>query len=66
MKTTNQNPWITYQVVAASGTKFTHFSRSENLAEARSEWEQKFNQKAASIALDTDDTELDFSDLFDA
>lgn len=58
--------WITYKVIAASGTKFTHFSRLNNLGEAQAEWEKKFNQKATSIALDDDDTELDFSDLFDA
>ena len=63
---TNQSPWITYTVTSESGIKFTHFSRSENLDEARSEWEKKFNQKATSIALDDDDTELDFSDLFNA
>ncbi|MBD1926498.1 hypothetical protein H6F74_09610 [Trichocoleus sp. FACHB-90] len=66
MTQTNQKPWNTYKVVAESSTTFTHFSRSENLAEAQMEWEQKFNQKATSIVLDEDDTELDFSDLFDA
>ncbi|MBD1935617.1 MULTISPECIES: hypothetical protein [Cyanophyceae] len=30
------------------------------------EWEQKFNQKAIEVALDDDESELDFSDLFEA
>ena len=55
--------WISYKIVAESGTTFTHPSKLENLSEAQAEWEQEFNQKAASIALD-DDTEADFSDLF--
>ncbi|MBD2047277.1 hypothetical protein H6F78_17040 [Coleofasciculus sp. FACHB-64] len=58
--------WITYKVVAKSGTTFTHFSRSSDLKKAQKEWEKKFNQKAKNIALDNDDTELDFSDLFDS
>ncbi len=58
--------WISYKITAESGMKFTHFSKLETLSEAQMEWEAKFNQKAASIALDDDDTELDFSDLFDA
>lgn len=57
--------WISYKIVAASGTNFTHFSQLENLTEAQAEWEKKFNQKAVSIAPDDDDTELDFSDLFE-
>jgi hypothetical protein len=57
--------WITYKVQAQSGATFTHFSRITNPTEAQSEWEEKFNQKAKSIALDDDDTELDFSDLLD-
>ena len=55
--------WISYKITAESGTTFTHPSKLENLREAQAEWEKKFNQKAASIALD-DDTEADFSDLF--
>lgn len=62
----NQNPWTTYKVIAEPGTEFTHFSRSEKLNEAQAEWEKKFNQKATSIELDNDDSELDFSDLFQA
>ena len=57
--------WITYKVEAQSGTVFTHFSRTSDLEKAQSEWEEKFSQKAESIALDDDDTDLDFSDLFD-
>ncbi len=57
--------WITYRIVAQSGTTFTHFSRFSNLKEAQEEWELKFGQKAKSIALDDDKDELDFSDLFD-
>ena len=56
--------WISYKIVAESGTTFTHPSKLENLSEAQAEWEQEFKQKAASIALD-DDTEVDFSDLFE-
>ncbi|MBD1833349.1 hypothetical protein H6F61_11835 [Cyanobacteria bacterium FACHB-472] len=58
--------WITYKLVAASGTKFTHFSKLNNLSEAQLEWEKKFGQKAVNIELDKDDSELDFSDLFEA
>ena len=56
--------WISYTITAESGTTFTHPSKLENLREAQAEWEAKFNQKATSIALD-DDTEVDFSDLFE-
>ena len=56
--------WISYTITAESGTTFTHPSKLENIREAQAEWEKKFNQKATSIALD-DDTELDFSDLFE-
>ncbi|MBD1908339.1 MULTISPECIES: hypothetical protein [Cyanophyceae] len=56
--------WISYTITAESGTTFTHFTKLENLCEAQAEWEQEFKQKAASIALD-DDTEVDFSDLFE-
>ncbi len=62
---TNQSPWITYTVTSESGRTFTHFSKLVNTDEARSEWEQEFNQKATSIVLNTEDFELDFSDLFD-
>ncbi|MBD1835375.1 hypothetical protein H6F61_22480 [Cyanobacteria bacterium FACHB-472] len=58
--------WMTYKLVAASGTKFTHFSKLNNLCEAQLEWEKKFGQKAVNIELDEDDSELDFSDLFEA
>jgi len=58
--------WISYKITAESGTTFTHPSKLENLCEAKAEWEKKFNQKATSIALDDDDIELDFSDLFEA
>ncbi|MBD1907884.1 hypothetical protein NDI37_26815 [Funiculus sociatus GB2-A5] len=57
--------WLSYKITAESGTTFTHPSKLENLREAQAEWEQEFNQKAASIALDDDDPELDFSDLFE-
>ncbi len=58
--------WISYKVEAQSGTVFTHFSRISDIKEAQTEWEEKFGQKAKSIALDDSDTNLDFSDLFDA
>ena len=51
--------WITYKIIAASGTTFTHFSKLENLCEAQTEWEAKFNQKAATIALDDDGTDAE-------
>jgi hypothetical protein len=57
--------WISYKITAESGTTFTHPSKLENLREAQAEWEKKFNQKAVAIKLDDDDTELDFSDLFE-
>ena len=57
--------WISYKITAESGTTCTHPSKLENLREAQAEWEAKFNQKAAAIELDDDDTELDFSDLFE-
>jgi hypothetical protein len=56
--------WITYKVQAQSGTTFTHFSRLTNLEEAKREWEEKFRQKAKTIALDDNKEEFDFSDLF--
>ncbi len=55
--------WISYTITAESGTTFTHFTKLENLSEAKAEWEAKFNQKAVAIEIDDDDTELDFSDL---
>ena len=57
--------WISYKITAESGTTFTHPSKLENLRKAQAEWEKKFNQKAVAIKLDDDDTELDFSDLFE-
>ncbi|MFE1746017.1 hypothetical protein [Coleofasciculus sp. H7-2] len=57
--------WLTYKIVAESGITFTHFSRSTDLKEAQSEWERKFKQKAISIALDTDNNEIDLSELFE-
>ena len=57
--------WITYTITAESGATFTHFTELENLSEAQAEWEQDFNQKATSIALDVDNIEFDFTDLFD-
>ncbi|MBD1903881.1 hypothetical protein NDI44_27235 [Trichocoleus sp. DQ-A3] len=58
--------WLTYKVEAQSETTFTHFSRNSDLKKAQKEWEKKFNQKAKSIALDNDNTEFNFSDLFDS
>ncbi len=55
--------WISYKIIAESGTTFTHPSKLENLREAQAEWEAKFNQKAVAIEIDNDDTELDFPDL---
>ena len=57
--------WISYKIVAESGTTFTHLTKLENLCEAQAEWEAKFNQKAVAIEIDDDDIELDFSDLFE-
>ncbi|MBD2007084.1 MULTISPECIES: hypothetical protein [Cyanophyceae] len=57
--------WITYTITAESGTTFTHPSKLENLREAKAEWEAKFNQRAVAIEIDDDDTELDFSNLFE-
>lgn len=64
MTQANEPFWITYTVTSESGAVLTHFSKLRNLDEARSEWEREFNQKTADIVLDTEDFELDFSDLF--
>jgi len=63
MSTTSH--WIAYKVTNSCGKTFTHFSKHVDTETAQQEWEKKFSYKATSIALDDDDTELDFFDLLE-
>ncbi|MEW6498632.1 MAG: hypothetical protein AB1589_39960 [Cyanobacteriota bacterium] len=57
--------WITYKITSETHVEFTHFSKLNNLGDAQAEWEMKFRQKAISVVLDSDNNEIDLSDLFE-